>query len=135
MNEHTDDDTAALQDAERLLAEYGALLADANGTAYAMPQSLLPADKDRIKQAIQRLLWELGDAQPSLAEGLVQGYGYLAQFISDEEAQVVERGRAALASGDPHHPDWADAEASSRILGRIKAEMENLLQEIRLFAP
>lgn len=129
MNEDTE-----LARAETILRDYGALLAQLQEAPYGIPESRLPHPKEAIKDAIQHLLRALDGAEPRLVESLVQGYAFLAQFIPDEQARLLHCGQQALRSGDPHHPDWASAAPSSRILTEIKLEMENLLHEIRLLA-
>lgn len=120
--------------AEAVLRDYGSLLAQVRDQPYGIPESRLPHCKEAIKQAIQRLLLELNGRDAGLSNSLMEGYALLAQFIPDADAAVLHRGQRALCSGDPAHPDWADAQGSTRILTAIKLDMEALLHEIRLLA-
>lgn len=120
--------------AQAVLRDYGAVLASLGDAACGIAESRLPHPRETIKAAIQRLLLELEGRDRALVDGLVEGYAMLAQFIPDGQADILRRGRRALSSGDPSHPDWADAEASTRIMTAIKLEMESLLREIRLLS-
>lgn len=120
--------------AQAVLGDYGALLARLGDASYGIAESRLPHPRETIKAAIQRLLLELEDRDAALIGSLVEGYAMLAQFIPDEQADILHRGRRALGSGDPSHPDWEHAEASTRIMTAIKLEMESLLREIRLLS-
>ncbi len=123
-----------LRQAQAVLNDYGRVLAEAEDPTWGLPASRLPHPKDTIKNAIQILLWEVGDTGGGeVSTSLVEAYVFLAQFIPDEDAEILARGRAALASGDPAHPDLECADRAARIVNEIKLEMEALLAEVRIF--
>ncbi len=119
--------------AERIVHAYGGVLASITPSVYGQPASLLPCSKDQIKQAIQLLLWEVGDANENLREGLIQGYVLLAQFIADHEAETLRRGQQILETTTPAAGDLELADQATRIVNRIKLEMETLMEEVLLF--
>lgn len=123
---------ARVKAAEEILNAYGALLSKVTPSISGLPQSLLPYDKQSIKEAIHLLLWELGDGDERLREGLIQGYVFLGQFIPDHEAATAEQGQRVLRCGNPESDDWEQADQAARIANRIKLDMEQLLQEITL---
>jgi len=123
---------ARVRAAEKVLTDYGAVLSEVEPSVSGLPVSLLPHDRDTIKEAIQLLLWELGDGDERLRDGLIQGYVFLGQFIPDHEAAIAARGQNVMRSGDPESNDWEQADQAARIANRIKLDMEALLQEITL---
>lgn len=123
---------AKIRAAEKILNEYGAVLSEVTPSISGLPASLLPHDRDTIKEAIQLLLWELGDGDERLRDGLIQGYVFLGQFIPDHEANIAAQGQQVLRSADPESDDWAQADQAARIANRIKLDMESLLEEITL---
>lgn len=127
------DHNARIAHAERIINAYGGVLARITPSVYGQPASLLPDDKDRIKQAIQVLIWELGDENEALREGLIQGYVLLAQFVVDHEAALLHRGQQIMASAEPTQEELKLADQAARIVNRIKLEMETLMEEITLF--
>lgn len=122
-----------LEAAERIVSAYGTLLARLKHVNTALPNSLLPYPKNEIKQAIQTLLWECDGLDHSVHNSLVQAYVYLEQFVSDRKVEVVARGQAAIQSADPEHPDWGYADEANRIITQIKIDMEDAVQEMRLY--
>ena len=125
--------TDKLEQAERIVSAYGALLAHLKHVNTALPASLLPHPKQDIKQAIQTLLWEIDDINAAVRNSLIQAYVYLEQFIVDNEVETVARGQAAIQSADPEHPDWAYADEANRIITQIKMNMEDAMQDMRIF--
>jgi hypothetical protein len=104
------------------------------GTAcYAHPRSRLPCDKEKIKSAIHVLLWELQGQEPAICNSLAQSYVYLAQFIDDDEAAIVARGEAVLQSSDLDPEELRFADQAAPIIDRIKAEMEELMADVKAF--
>lgn len=123
-----------LADAERIVNAYGELLARIKQAAYAHPLSLLPHDKEQIRQAIHTLLWELEDADEQIRNSLVQAYVYLAQFIPDSQVEVLERGQKVMRSQERgERSDLDYAEEAHRIMYHIKWEMEQAMEDMRLF--
>lgn len=127
------DHDARIANAEDVIHAYGGVLGSITPSVYAQSTSLLPCAKDHIKQAIQLLLWELGNADETPREGLIQGYVLLAHFISDEDADTLRRGQQVLASTNPDRRDLELADQAARIINCIKLEMETLMEEIQLF--
>jgi len=119
--------------AERIVSAYGDLLARLKHVNTALPTSLLPFPKPDIKQAIQTLLWECDDMDHNVHNSLIQAYVYLEQFIDDAEVEIVARGQAAIQSADPEHPDWSYADEAHRIITRIKMDMEDAFQDMRIY--
>ena len=124
-----------LQAAQDVVTEYGHLLAQLDTACYAHPLSRLPYDKDKIKSAIHLLLWELHGENQDISNSLAQSYVYLAQFIDDSEAATVARGQAVLQSSDLDPEELPYADEAALIINRIKAEMENLMQDVKTFLP
>ncbi len=114
--------------ATRVVSDYGKVLARVEPGVYGLPESLLPHSRETIRYAIVTLLRKLGPEHPEVREGLRQGYVYLAQFVADEEAEIVSRGQAT-ATGV--HADDSAAEPAMRIINRIKLDMERALEEMR----
>jgi len=119
--------------AERIVSAYGDLLARLKHVNTALPCSLLPYPKIDIKQAIQTLLWECDDMDHNVRSSLIQAYVYLEQFIDDSRVEIVARGQAAIQSADPEHPDWPYADEAHRIITKIKMDMEDAFQDMRIY--
>lgn len=114
--------------ATKVVSDYGKVLSMVEPGVYGLPESLLPHTRESIRLAILTLLKHLGPDHPEVKEGLRQGYVYLAQFVADEEADVVSRGQASVAGSGT---DDASAEPAMRIINRIKLDMERALEEMR----
>ena len=119
--------------AEGIVQTYGELLAKLKHVNTALPTSLLPYDKDVIKQAIQTLLWELDEMDKTTRNALVQAYVYLEQFLPDNKVEILARGQAAIQSADPEHDDWKYADEANNIVTQIKVSMENAMQDVRIY--
>lgn len=115
--------------ATKVVSDYGKVLARVDPGVYGLPESLLPYPKERIRTAIRFLLETMPSEHIELREGLARGYVYLAQFVADEDAQLIERGSAAV-QGLPG-ADHSESEPAMRAINRIKAEMERALEELR----
>ena len=122
-----------VQQAEAVVNAYGAILAKLKHVNTALPYSLLPYDKDTIKQAIHTLLWEIDEMDNDIKSGLVQAYVFLEQFIPDDKVVILARGQAAIQSADPERDDWYYADEANNILVQIKVAMEDAMREMRLF--
>ncbi len=127
--------TSNIENAEQIVHAYGELLSDLNEVGTAYPLSLLPHDKDFIRQAIITLLWEVDGMAADVRAGLTSGYVYLEQFIPDRQYAALVKGQTAVQSGNLNHSDWFFADEASTIMVQIKAAMENALVEMRLFSP
>ncbi|MEJ2140833.1 MAG: hypothetical protein P8Y24_00510 [Gammaproteobacteria bacterium] len=122
-----------LAEAQHLVQQYGQILSHLDATSYAHPQSLLPCDKDQLKSSLQLLLWEIGEQDKSICESLVHAYTFLAQFIDDDDAELVARSQAIMKSSDMGHDDWNHVETATRLINDIKLEMEELLKDVKPF--
>ena len=122
-----------LDAAQAVIKEFGQILANNNEIGWGIPESLLPQPKDAVKDAIQLLVLELGDGEPDLTKSLIEAYVILGQFIPDDDAHTLAKGRAAMESNNPEHENWQFADSASRIVNAIKADMEFLMEEIQLF--
>jgi hypothetical protein len=97
--------------ATKVVSDYGKVLSTVEPGVYGLPESLLPHTRETIRLAILTLL-------------------NLAQFVADEEADLVSRGQASVAGGGSGSDD-ASAEPAMRIINRIKLDMERALEEMR----
>ena len=122
-----------VNEAETVVNAYGAILAKLKHVNTALPISLLPYDKETIKQAIHTLLWELENIDDAVKSGLVQAYVYLEQFIPVNKVEILTRGQAAIQSADPERDDWHYADEANAILVQIKVAMEEAMREMSLF--
>jgi hypothetical protein len=122
-----------IEQAESIVNTYGTLLNNLKHVNTALPESLLPFERETIKQAIQTLLWELDDLDDITRNSLVQGYVFLEQFLPDEKVEILARGQAAIQSADPEHNDWQYADQANKIVTEIKVSMENAMQDMRIY--
>lgn len=122
-----------LKNAEQIVNAYGKVLAQLDGINYGHPQSLLPCDREEIKSAIQLLLWELEGDEQDICNSLAQSYVYLAQFIPDDEAQIIATGQSILSSSNFDDAHLEEADEAARIINRIKLEMEEMILDVRKF--
>ena len=113
--------------ATKVVGDYGKVLARVAPDVYGLPESLLPHPKRAIREAIVSLLEQLGPDQLEIKEGLRRGYVYLAQFVSDADAEIVARGQASINGG---RSDPESAEPAMRIINRIKLDMERAVEEM-----
>ena len=113
--------------ATKVVGDYGKVLARVEPGVYGLPESLLPHPKPAIREAIVSLLEQLGPDQLEIKEGLRRGYVYLAQFVSDAEAEIVSRGQASINGSGR---DSETAEPAMRIINRIKLDMERAVEEM-----
>jgi hypothetical protein len=97
-----------------------------------VPQSLLPFDKKRIKNA---LIFALRDKPPAeIQKQMIAGYMRLAKFIPDDEAEVCSKAHAARESGDSSHEYEEYVEPSNAILKRVSEDLHTLGDELRAFS-
>jgi len=122
-----------LDDAQKLVQKYGQILSQLDASSYGHPQSLLPCDKDQLKSALLLLLWEVNKQDEAINDSLIQAYTFLAQFIDDDNAQIVAKSQAIMQSSDMGHEDWESVETATRIINEIKLEMEALLKDMQPF--
>ena len=116
--------------ATKVVTDYGKVLAQVQPGLHGLPESLLPHSRSQIRNAIFMLLENLEPEHTALKESLARGYVYLAQFIPDADAAVLEKGafvqdlRAAVD---------ARSEPAMRLINRIKVDMERALEELHAF--
>lgn len=116
--------------AEIIVNDYGKLLAETEPSIYGSPASLLPHEKEDIKAAIQTLLLNIEQDNPAIINGLAQAYIYIAQFIPDDKYQVAQDGKKILEKNDGENLERAND--AIQIINAIKADMETLMNEIRI---
>ncbi len=122
-----------LVEAQKVVNEYGHLLVKLDGTTLAYAASRLPYPVDTIKSAIHLLLWELRGQDRKIIDSLVQSYIYLAQFVSDSDAEIVQRGQQVMFSSDIDPDELPYAEKAKAIITQVKLEMESLLDDLNAF--
>ena len=127
------DHITKLKQAELITREYGKLLGEIKTAAYAHPGSLLPHSKDQIKDAIQMLLTEVGRDRTDVRNSLIEAYVLLAKFISEDDANILEKGQNALARGEADNSFIKEADQATKIINNIKLEMENLMEDLKIF--
>lgn len=119
--------------AGQIIQDYGKLLGAITSAAYAHPGSLLPHTKDQIKDAIQLFLTEIGQDNTDVKNSLIEAYVLLAKFISEDDAAILEKGREALARGEADSSFIEEADRAAKIINNIKLEMENLMEDLKIF--
>ena len=137
--------TISIEEAEIIVSEYGKLLSTTEPSIYGIAISRLPYEKEQIKIAIQTLLLAINDdneKDQSIRDGLTQAYVYLAQFIEDEKVIIAENGRTILEKerletnneniDNQNTEDLELANQAVQTINKIKTDMENLMNEIRL---
>jgi len=122
-----------IQNANTILNEYGKVLSGFDQSSYGIPISKLPYDKIEIKNAIQLLLLELGTDDSKLQEGLIQGYVILAQFIPDEKTAILLQANDIFIKESIDKSSYNIAEQASQLINTIKLDMEELMNEVKLF--
>ena len=125
--------TRQIKVAEKIINDYCQVIELADASLYGLPESLLQYSKAQIKQAIFTALAELHADEVDLRETLVQSLLYLAQFIPDEQVDIIHRGQDAILSGDINHPDLPHGEEAIKIINGIKTEMEELKSEANAY--
>lgn len=115
--------------ATKVVRDYGKVLAAVIPGVHGLPESLLPHSKAQIRSAIAMLLENLEPEHTALKESLARGYVYLAQFVPDDAAAVLEH---RAGSHDAAKVD-ANNESAMRLINRIKLDMERALEELRAF--
>jgi hypothetical protein len=127
-------------EAERIINEYGAVLERTSSMTYGVSETLLPFDKDIIKQVFRIVLAFLKTNPKTLGEDMAQhieqlkvGYMFLATFIAAEDARIAAAANAALLSGDVNHPSWCLVDRRQEILSESTAGMKVLADEFTSF--
>jgi len=128
MNDNTD----KYHQADSIVKTYGNILAHATPVFFGLPISLLPYSKIQIKDAIQTLITSIDSSNPELLQSLIQSYISLAQFVTNDELIILEHGLATINKEKPDEEDYQTMEQASFITSRIKADMENYMEELQL---
>ena len=118
--------------ATRVAEDFSHVLSSLDRTAYGYPESKLPHSKDRIREALALLLENVGDH--AVAESLAQAYVYLAQFVPDADAALIQRSQDLLSGDAQAASDGAgydDAATAMRKINDIKLAMERAVEEVR----
>ena len=123
----------SIQNANSIVNKYGKALSEFDQSSYGIPISKLPYDKIEIKNAIQLLLLELNTDDSKLQEGLITGYTILAQFIPDEKIAILLQANNVFNNETIDKTSYEIAEQANQIINSIKLDMEELLNEIKLY--
>jgi hypothetical protein len=115
--------------ATKVVRDYGKVLAEVIPGVHGLPESLLPHSKAQIRSAIAMLLENLEPEHTALKESLARGYVYLAQFVPDADAAVLDRGTDSQGSAQVDNNN----ESAMRLINRIKVDMERALEDLRAF--
>ena len=116
--------------ATKVVRDYGKVLAEVIPGVHGLPESLLPHSKDQIRNAIFMLLENLEPEHTALKESLARGYVYLAQFVPDIDAAILEQRNATPGVAVSAN---ANNVSAMRLINRIKLDMERALEDLRAF--
>lgn len=117
--------------ATRIVSEYGNILNQTDSGLYGHPDSCLPHDKARIREAILTVFEQLGQLRPDIRHGLIHGFVYLAQFVPDQDAALIAQGQDWLSQNNPAEtPAPVYVNESLKLINQIKADMESAMNEI-----
>src|SRR5678815_4078594 len=116
--------------ATKVVRDYGKVLAEVITGVHGLAEALLPHSKDQIRNAIFMLLENLEPDHTALKESLARGYVYLAQFVPDIDAAILEQRNATPAVASSAN---ANNESAMRLINRIKMDMERALEDLRAF--
>lgn len=117
--------------ATRIVSDYGNILNQTDSGLYGHPESCLPYEKSRIREAILTVFQQLGQLRPDVRHGLIHGFVYLSQFVPDEEAVLIASGQHWLSQNSPADtpaPEYVNR--SLQLINQIKADMESAMLEI-----
>lgn len=117
--------------ATKVVADYGKVLARVQPGLHGLPESLLPHSKVQIRNAIFMLLENLEPEHTALKESLARGYVYLAQFVPDSDAAIIDEANPIGDTADPALT--SSSEPAMRLMNRIKLDMERALEELHAF--
>ena len=116
--------------ATKVVTDYGKVLARVQPGLHGLPESLLPHSKAQIRNAIFMLLENLEPEHTALKESLARGYVYLAQFVPDIDAAILEQRNATPGVASSAN---TNNESAMRLINRIKLDMERALEDLRAF--
>ena len=125
-------ETLSINEAQIILSDYGNLLSNTQPSVYGLPESLLPHDKSVIKSAIKCLLESEELSEAKIRNSLIEAYVFLAHFISDYDAQLIDNIQQNWESSSLENIDLEKSQSANRIVNSIKLEMERLLNEVEL---
>ncbi len=116
--------------AGKILRDYGRVLGEIEPGCAALPRSFLPHPRGAIQEATLRVLARLDPSDDALRDALIRGFVFLAQFVDDDDAELVAEGQAqmdALALEAGAEPQSPQAQHALRVVNQIKVEMEQAL--------
>ncbi|HSS21663.1 MAG TPA: hypothetical protein VLL54_16440 [Pyrinomonadaceae bacterium] len=116
--------------AEEIVQHYGAALEHGlSDGRTAIPESLLPCSKERIKQAFKLALAFQIDYDSLKEEDrstLVAGLMYLGQFVPDAQANLINEGPRTLAN--VNYNEFQDLQINAAL--EVKEEMDSFVAQI-----
>lgn len=123
-----------IEKAIKIVKEYGRILKEQPiKNIQGRLMSLLPHDKDTIKEAIEAELIYAGTAEPrdeKMIRSLKLGFLQLASFLPDEEVVPTFDVDAALDSDDVCHNYYKYLNGSEKVSNHILEETSVLVEEI-----
>lgn len=126
--------TEQLDEATRIVSDYGKFLATVEPGVYGMSDSLLPHPRPAIRAALRALIGH-PDIQQNMQvmRGLIDGYVHLAQFVPYRDAASAATAQRLIAAGKATESDSTRGatETGLRVINQIKLEMEKALDEAR----
>jgi hypothetical protein len=117
-------------EASDILRAYALVLRRVPLFTTALPQSLLPHDKDAIKRAIKMMMSLVGQDEFTVST-LKHAYRSLAFFVPDEEAAVVSRAQNSQTSRTVDHTEPGLIARMMRIRQEICQNQQTLVEEFR----
>ena len=130
-------ESQALSEARQLAQDYQqVLLSVAALLTLGAPETLLPASKDEIRQALRivaRTTATDGMADPMALDSLRTAYLSLANFLTYEEANAAARLQAAFDRGDRTYISSPAAAQTVTRAQRIEQETGELAREFDAF--
>jgi len=140
MELHESRSKAVTTNVRQLVRAYQEVLRTlADQLPFGVPETLLPAKKDILRRALQKLATAAspsGWSGPTLVRELRSAYVALANFISTDEAQDAMRLHQALSRGDR---SFLDSDVTARVTARARrieteaaqlgVEFDNLLSD------
>lgn len=115
------------QAALKIVEDYGKVL-EAFAFLQLAPESVLPHDRETIKDAIKTLLPIVSEKQ--YIEHLRTGYAGLADFVDDFVALDYFKTFVGIWSGNPNHPWLPIKPELQRVLDIALNDYKSLLAEV-----
>ncbi len=126
-----------IEKAIKVVKEYGRILKEQPiKNVQGRPMSLLPQDKDTIKEAIKVELMYAGTAEPrdkKMIRSLKLGFLQLASFLPDEKVEPDFDVNDALDSDDVCHNYYKYLDRSEKASNHILEQTSVLVEELDEF--